>query len=136
MTKSTVYFSSAREKHSFETGIALARRKLAGHHRETAAERSARCIREGEDLIVQRLGSAAALKNFGIKSNPQARRFEAIVDAVVSKALASRPRTSSSKAEPSKETALPVSTNPRATYKFMSVSFGREQTARRLAAID
>ncbi len=87
MIKSTIHFSSAREKQSFETGIALARWKLAGHHLETAAERSARCIREGEDLIVQRLGSAVALKTFGIKTNPQARRFEAAIDRGVTKAL-------------------------------------------------
>jgi len=133
MTKSTIRFSSACEKQSFETGIALAHRRMAGHHIETAAERSARCIREGEDIIVQRLGSAVALKTFGIRTNPQARRFEAAIGRGVTEALFKV--ASPVKPPTSIDPELPVSSNPNSTFKRMSVSFGLEQNARRLAAI-
>ena len=84
----TIRFSSDLERKNYEAGLELARRRLAGHHIETVAERSARTIREGHAEIVRRFGAASALKHFGIKDTASNKRLHVIADTAVVKVLA------------------------------------------------
>jgi len=118
-----------RERKTYSEGLAIVSRKLEAARKADAGHRSEQADRSATQLV-SRIGSRLAETCFGAKDTQAEKRFDAIVDAVVSKALASPV-----KAAPSMTPDPPVSSNPRSTFKRMSVSFGIEQNSRRLASI-
>ena len=129
MNQSDISRLSSQELKTYQAGLAIVKLKVDAAQRADAARRAELADRSATQLI-SRMGSSLAETCFGARDAQAEKRLNAIVDAVVSKALASPP-----KAAPSKETETPVSTNPRSTFKRMSVSFGIEENTRRLARV-
>ena len=61
----TMHFTSPLEAKHFAAGIALAQRKLQGHHKPTIEELSAASVQSGREQILKRFGRETFKKMFG-----------------------------------------------------------------------
>ncbi len=110
MTSTAIRFSSAREKATYEAGMAEVKRKLAACHVPTASERSEASVREGNRQIDRKFGSAVALQRFNIASKTvvpsPAEKLDQIAEAAAARAL--RKFETGSKPAPAKRPAAPA----------------------------
>lgn len=98
---------SDRDRKTYLEGMAIVKRKLATA-RQAEAARLAEQAKRSAQALVKRMGADLARKVFGVSpAKPSAKFFT-----------------------PATKPATPAKSSPR---KFMSISFGHAQTARRLA---